>query len=249
MFRIDTQTRSILAAMSSHLAGRGGSAAPADRHPFVTISEQAGARGGEFSHALARRLEQVDPGQPPWTVWDKSLVGRVAENHNLSQSLVAGLEDADHSFLSEIFRGFTLTDHAPVSEMAVFRRVAETIRALAQAGRAVIVGRGGVFITQDLPLGIHVRLIGPPEHRAARLSEHENISLAEARRRVKTIDLNREKFFHVYWPGRIVDAETFTVTFNVEKASLTAMTDAVTAIVESLTVRTSDVAQRVVTKV
>ena len=42
------------------------------------------------------------------------------------------------------------------------------VRALAEVGRVIIVGRGGVFITRDLPGGIHVRLVAPREWRVRR---------------------------------------------------------------------------------
>jgi hypothetical protein len=48
--------------------------------PFVTISRQAGAGGRSFARGLAARLNELDPGGLPWTVWDNELVERWRTN-------------------------------------------------------------------------------------------------------------------------------------------------------------------------
>ena len=63
-----------------------------------------------------------------------------------------------------------------LDKFKVYRRVASTIRALAGAGRAVIVGRGGAFITADLAAGIHVRIVAPAEFRVREMARRLGIS-------------------------------------------------------------------------
>src|SRR5689334_17419337 len=69
--------------------------------PFVTISRQAGAGGRTVAHALAKRLNERDPGELKWTVWDNELVERVAAEHHLPRTRVAALEDERPSWLEE----------------------------------------------------------------------------------------------------------------------------------------------------
>jgi cytidylate kinase len=103
--------------------------------------------------------------------------------------------------------------------MTVYRRVAGTINALAQAGRVVIVGRGGVCITRKLRGGVHVRLVAPLPQRISFMMRRFNLSAEAAAQQVRTRDRNREQFYRRYWPDHPLVAEMFTVTLNTEGLS------------------------------
>jgi hypothetical protein len=126
------------------------------RRPFVTIAREAGAGGRSLSHALADALNQRDD-TTRWRAFDRELVEKVAADHQISETLVESLEKKTRSWLDELLVS------GPESSFGVYRRVAATIRALAEVGGAVIVGRGGVFVTEGLPGGIHIRLVAPLE--------------------------------------------------------------------------------------
>jgi cytidylate kinase len=181
--------------------------------PFVTISRQAGAGGRTLAHALAARLNQRCPGALPWTVWDNELVERVAAEHHLPLSRVAALEEQPPSWLEEAL-GSLAVSGPPADEAAIFRRVSATIRALAQLGRVIIVGRGGAFVTSDLTGGVHVRLVAPVEHRVAATARVMNCSSRDAANRVKEKDHAREAFYRRHWPTRSLSPENFAATFN-----------------------------------
>jgi hypothetical protein len=99
-------------------------------------------------------------------------------------------------------------------EFAVYRRVAHTIRGLATLGGAIVVGRGGVFITRGLPGGVHVRLVAPLVDRIENMARRLDCSTAEATRWVTEVDRNREAFYRRHWPDKVLTPETFTVTLN-----------------------------------
>src|SRR5690242_11068709 len=153
----------------------GGEPAPAFEQPrplpFVTISRQAGAGGRTLARRLAERLNAMaDAGEDasgggrekPWSAWDHELVEKVSKEHDLSETLVEALEDSSHRWMQDFLSGLSFGgSKVHPEEFAVYRRVAHTIRGPANLGGAIIVGRGGVFITRDLPGGVHVRLVGP----------------------------------------------------------------------------------------
>ena len=85
---------------------------------------------------------------------------------------------------------------------------------LARGGRSIIVGRGGVFITRDLPGGIHVLLVAPFEQRVQHMACRRELSGDEARKLVRDIDQNRQAFYRRYWPKQGLTAEAFTITLN-----------------------------------
>jgi hypothetical protein len=184
--------------------------------PFITISRQAGAGGRTVATQLANRLNEIDPGDLPWTVFDNELIERVAADYQLRASTVAALEDQPPSWLEEALSSLTLaTSASRPDELTVYHRVAATIRALADIGRVVIVGRGAGFIASDISGGVHLRLVALAEHRIAATAKAQNISSPAAADWVRQTDHHREAFYRRHWPHRPLIPENFTATFNV----------------------------------
>jgi len=207
-------------------------AAPLGLHPpFITVSRQAGAGGRSFATRLVSRLNQADPAQLPWTLWDNELVERVASEYHLRPSTVASLEDNPPSWLEEALACLALGSGDRNDELAVYHRVAVTIRALAELGRVVIVGRGGAFITRDIPGGVHLRLVAPEDHRIAAVARSMNLSPAAAAQFVRHTDRNREAFYRRHWRDRPLTPENFTATFNTAATRLEQLVDSVLCLI------------------
>jgi cytidylate kinase len=187
-------------------------------HPatFVTISRQAGAGARTFAALLAERLNQIDPDERPWAAWDRELVEAAANEHHLSEATINSLElgpprSAFKQFLADVIPP---SKEARLDEYQIYRRVAATVHRLAEAGRAIVVGRGSVYATQDLPNGIHVRLIAPLKVRAARMARLLTISEADAIAEVHRLDRRRQEFHARYFHGPEPLTELFTVTID-----------------------------------
>jgi len=197
---------------------------PRGSRPFVTILREAGAGGSTLAHALADALNER-AGNGHWPAFDRELVEKVAEDHEISASLVEGLEEKSHTWLDKLLVS------GPSSEFGVYRRVAATIRALAEVGSAVIVGRGGVFVTRDLPGGIHVRLVAPPDWRVRRVAATRGLSLREAERQVRETEELRAAFYRSRWPDKDIAAEHFDLTINTARVDPERLVRALVAIV------------------
>jgi cytidylate kinase len=182
--------------------------------PFITISRQVGAGALTLAQRLVERLNRDDPAEQPWTCWDRELVGKVASEHHLAETLVESLEDSTPSWLEEFFAGLASNAGQWPSRDRVFSRVAQTIRALAQAGRVVIVGRGGVHITHNMPGGIHVRLVATLDRRIAHMVDFQKTTPQKAAEHVRRSDNIRDAFHKRYWPNRSLAPETFHLTVN-----------------------------------
>jgi cytidylate kinase len=182
--------------------------------PFVTISREAGSGARNIGLLLAERLNAHEKTDHPWQALDRELVERIAADHNISADLVASLEQSSHTWITEFLQGLSHTDKVP-SDMAVVKRVIETVRALARAGHVILIGLGSSFMARDIEGGLHIRLVGPFEVRAANLASHENISIEEARKRVQLIDHERLAYFHRFWPGQQIAPDLFHAVFNV----------------------------------
>ncbi|MFW6060438.1 MAG: AAA family ATPase [Phycisphaeraceae bacterium] len=201
--------------------------------PFITISRQAGAGGIALKDKLVQRLRAIDKADPPWTGFDRELVEKVAADYDLSSPLLETLDEASHSYLNELFSALLISKPEP-NELAVYRRVAKTIRALAQVGRVVIVGRGGMFITEDMPAGVHVHLVAPLAQRIEMAQRTRGFARKEAAEWVQRIDENRAAFYRRHWPQRTVGPEVFSVVFNTAHVSEDAMVEALLPLIPGM---------------
>lgn len=200
--------------------------------PFVTIARQAGAGGRSLAHHLAGLLnDQLDPDdEPRWRAYDRELVEKIAADHGMAMSLIRMLEEQSVHWLRDLLGG--LSFEGP-SDTAVFHRAVATIRALAQRGRVVLVGRGSVFITGAMAGGVHVHLIAPRPYRVKQLQRAFNLSLADADREVKRVDAARAAFYRSFFPTRTFDELAFDVTFNTARLNEPAMAQAIAPLVHA----------------
>lgn len=194
--------------------------------PFVTISREAGAGGTEMGVMLAERLTRMEAAKVgpdgfgelsgsdvrKWKSLDREAISAIAADDHLSKELIASLEVGGHSWIEQFFEGMGHTDR--LSELAAFKRAVSAIRALGQNGRVILIGFGGVFVTSDMPGGVHVRLVAPVEFRIRNYAAVNGVSEKEARERVGVLDANRDAFIQTYWPKQRLVPERFHLTLN-----------------------------------
>jgi len=101
----------------------------------------------------------------------------------------------------------------------VYRQVAATIKAIARVGRAVIVGRGAVFVTRGMPGGVHIRLVAPLESRVRHMARIKSLGESEAMAAVHETDEARDDFYKRFFPNESLGPETFTLTINTAQVS------------------------------
>ena len=193
---------------------------------FIAISRAAGAGGSTLARRLVDRLNHAGV-SPAWEAYDRELCEKISAEHQVAQDLVSGLEERSRNWLEEFFAGFPGSDAHPISDIALFRRVATTVRALAQRGHVVLVGCGSPFITRDMPGAISVRLVAPLEHRIAAMARQWQTSLDDAARRVKSVDAARVAFYRTWWPAHALSPEEFMLTLNAGLLSEDEMAEAV----------------------
>jgi len=197
--------------------------------PFVTIAREAGAGGRTLAEALARKLaERETDSDRPWLVYDRELVQKVADDHHIAGTLVESLEDQQHHSLKELFK--QLTNEAPAT-LTLVKKVSETMLGLAKKGRVVLVGRGGVFITRNLPGGVHVFLTAPKEDRIKHLASEWGLSDDQARDKVHELDRNRADFYRRYFPRFRAEPGAFDLVLETSK---TPLDEQVAAVIEKL---------------
>ena len=193
--------------------------APRDtlRRRAVTVSREAGAGGHTVAEKLAEYLQRRTPaGACPWTVFDRNLVEKVLEDHNMPRSLARFMpedritESAD--VMDELF-GL----HPP--SWTLVRKTSETILHLAELGNVIIIGRGAAIITSKLDYVFHVRLVASQEKRLAALQNYEHVSRKAALKILREEDRGRRRYVKKYFDKDLTDPLLYHMVINMDLVS------------------------------
>lgn len=183
-------------------------------NPFVTISREAGAGGITIGEKLIQFLRKEDKAAAgSWTVFDKNLVTKVLEEHNLparfAELMPEGQVPGVEQFIEELY------DLRP-SEEALLHKTSQTIFHLAQLGNSVLVGRGSNIITHKLPYGFHVRLVAPRDKRIPHIQEYYRLTRERAVAFIKAEDTGRKKYLKKYFDKDINDPLIYDLVINTD---------------------------------
>lgn len=192
--------------------------APKIDGPVITISQAAGARGNLIATEIIRQLRSnsIIPQRNAWTLFNQSLIRRVVEEHQLPRSTIGFFPEDRTGHLSD-FLGQALGLHPGVYTSVA--KTAETILRLAQTGNAVIVGRGGNFITRNITLSLHVRLVGSLEVRIRNFARIYKLPLSEAAREVARRDRGRKNYILENFREDINDPLHYDLILNTDHLS------------------------------
>jgi len=178
----------------------------------VTISRQAGCGALAVAEKLARHLQEHSPKHAAsWKVFDRNLMEKVLEDHDLPKRLAQFLPEDRVSYLEDIMADLLQT--YPTSQ-TVIRQTTETILKLASVGNVILIGRGGNVITARLPNMFHVRLVAPLEERIEHSHKSYGMTKTEARKFCLREDLGRERYLKTYFHADINDPLLYHLIIN-----------------------------------
>lgn len=186
--------------------------------PAVTISYQTGSGGREIAERLVGVLHEAEPqGTVPWTVFDRQLVEKVLEEHELPKALAKFMPEDRRSFIQDVME--EMVGLRPPSWVMV-PKIAETVLHLANAGRVILVGRGANFITARMPNVFHVRLIASLPKRVERVQIINNLTQEEAAKFVKAGDRSRSRYVKEHFHKSVDDDLFYHLTLNTDRIPL-----------------------------
>jgi cytidylate kinase len=172
----------------------------------ITIEREYGSGAAVIAQKVAERLG--------WRLWDQLLTNQIARLLDCDSRTVEKREEKLDPVFYRLFRAFMRGSYegslnAPrlkIVDADCIREVAErVVKAAADEGNCVIVGRGSAYYLQPRADAFHVFLYAPFESKVRRLqaegnSENEAVQLAE------NVDRDRADFikqhFGVEWPDR-----------------------------------------------
>jgi cytidylate kinase len=180
----------------------------------VTISRQTGSGAHSVAEKLAALLQARSPkGACPWTVFDRNLVEKVLDDHNLPQRLAQFMpEDRVSEIADTMDELFGLHPQS----WTLVRETTDTILRLAELGNVILIGRGATVITSRLDCVFHVRLVGSLETRVKYIRELNHLSEKAARDLVRREDRGRERYLKKYFHANLDDPLLYHLTINTD---------------------------------
>ncbi|MGE5363770.1 MAG: AAA family ATPase [Bacteroidota bacterium] len=180
--------------------------------PCITISRQSGAGSGIVNQRLKELLEaRQDDSFGQWAIFDKNLIEKVLEDHNLPDRIAKFMTRENYSAISTMIN--ELLGLHP-SMRSLFHKTTETILRLAHIGNVIIVGRGGAMVTSMLPNAFHVRLVAPLENRIQRIQDYYQLNRKQAAEFIKNEDEGRKELFTKNFHRDIEDPLLYHITLN-----------------------------------
>lgn len=181
-------------------------------YPCITISREAGAGSQIVCEKLIEMLDDYSsPENIKWTYFDKQLIEKILEDHNLPDQIRNYMLEGKYHYISSTV--YELLGLAP-SQWTIIHKTTDTILQLARMGGSVIVGRGANVITAKLKNTFHVRLVASLEKRIPHICDITGMNEKEASNHIKKHDQNRADYIKSYFRKNIEDPLLYHMTLN-----------------------------------
>ena len=162
--------------------------------PVVTISRDYGCPAKRLAGILSTALNRIEKNNYSRNQWHwigKEILDESAKELKLKSNTVREVANKEVSgVVGDIV--MSLSHKYYPGDQKVKKTIGEVIKSFAERGHVIIVGRGGVSITRDFPYSLHIKLQAPLEWRINNVSKMHMVPLAEAKKKIQTIDSYRE---------------------------------------------------------
>ncbi len=184
--------------------------------PVITISRLYGCPAKkiarELTKTLADKMIALGIKDAEWKYVTKEIMSESARELQMAPKQIKYVFDYEQKTIIDDILSAQSSKYYK-SDRKIRNTIAQVIRNMAVEGRIIIIGRGGVAITRDIPHSLHINLEAPLEWRVVRTAEKFSLSLEDAEKAVLDIDKKRKQF-REYFEGKNTDYTWFDLTFN-----------------------------------
>ncbi len=208
-----------IAIIKQYLRDRRANAVVSQGYPFVTISRSPGAGGHTLAREILRHLEARFPGEfsEGWEVFDQKLCAVIAQDEKLGMSFDALVTEDYRSEISQVIDEMI---HQRASRYVAYKRIFEVVRLLATLGKCVIVGRAGMCVTADMPVGINIRLVADYPTRLKNMMSLMEAGEADAAKAIRQQERDRRRLVHDFFGRENDDPLLYDAVMNTARMTI-----------------------------
>lgn len=156
--------------------------------PVITISRLTGCDARQVAIHLVEALNEKFNTEK-WKWVDKDIIYAIAKELNTDaervENFYKGYELSNISEMIMAFSGNFVTD------LRVKKAIRDVIMAISKDGHVILIGRGGVSITNKITDSLHIRLIAPFYWRVENIMKKKQLSIEKAEKYVIDTDEKR----------------------------------------------------------
>lgn len=176
---------------------------------YITIGRQFGSGGREIGKKVAEAL-----GIP---YYDKELLAVAAKESGLSLEFLRSFDEKpNNSFLYSLVmgqQGLLSAPHSTVEQMAA-KAQRDAVRAVADKGSCVIVGRCADYILRDKPGLLRVFVWADRDARIRRVCQRDGVSPKEAEEKLRKMDKSRAAYYNFHTDQKWSAADSYDLCVN-----------------------------------
>lgn len=186
--------------------------------PVITISREFGCPSKTIARKLVTAINRFT-GKDEWDWISKEILERSAKELDVRPEEIKYVFEYEvKGIFDEILAAQSKKYHR--SDKKIRKSIGNVIKAIANDGNVVIVGRGGVAVTRDCPHTFHIKLQAPLDWRVKGVvSRRENMSYEEGVKYTLDFDIKRKRFLDYYWGGES-DNSIFDAIYNCSTMSV-----------------------------
>lgn len=197
--------------------------------PTITISRETGIGAEKICEKLISYFKNYSKSESPdWTYFDKSLINKVLEDHNLPERLSKFMTEEKTSVMNSMMNELLALQP---SKLKLINKTAKTVYQIAELGNVIIVGRAANIITSKLKNTFHVRLVAPLNERIKNAQKLYNLSRIESQKFLTKEDKSRKEFIFKHYHKNIDDPLLYHLTLNTSLLSFEEVAEIIGGIV------------------
>ena len=180
--------------------------------PVITVSRQTGCDARETAAGIVEKLNSIHK-TTKWKWVDKDIIYSIAKELNIdTQRVESYYTGIKLSNLSEMIMAFS---GGFVSDLRVKKAIKDVVLSICKEGYVVLVGRGGVSISQGIRDSFHVRLVAPFDWRVDNVMRKKEMDKETAQKYIIETDLKREELIRTFLNKKQRNIDNlFDVTIN-----------------------------------
>ncbi|MDH5716622.1 MAG: cytidylate kinase-like family protein [Spirochaetia bacterium] len=188
---------------------------PKEYGPVITISREYGCQAWDLAEKLSIKLnEALKDKDIEWKIFGREIVNKAAEKLEIHPKAIDSIYREKPPSLFEDFFNL-LSEYYHPSDIKIKKTLAGIIKAIANNGHAIIIGRGGVVLTKDISKSYHIKLHARKEWRIKQVKEKQKITEKEAESIIDRIDKERV-YLRNFFAGEELTNYAYDIIFNNE---------------------------------